>query len=294
VLDEAQLSRESMEVEVKGIESRRDLFKAICSGMDQLVSMWEEEANLFDVARDKRIGDSILVAFYLVFGGQLDADWKTTALGKVQLILQQSGFISSSDSPLQVLRTAFVLSGLEQAFESDPTGVDGQHILLAVRCPLVIDPGGIVTSLILNAFPADHIVSTAQATSRLEIVIANAITDGKLLLTNDVDYLSSVFESVFDLAQSQLRIPVNGPLGDLVRFLGEGSPHHRSEFCDLDQLWNDPNIQASCLLLAVARGNVGVFQQIANHPRFDPIRSHLDQAVFCSLTFATFSGASWQ
>jgi ankyrin repeat protein len=83
-------------------------------------------------------------------------------------------------------------------------------------------------------------------------------------------------------------LDVNGPLGGLVDFLTRtrcedrrmnfliGLPHH-----------GDPPVHETCLLLAVERSDVGLFNQITNHPTFDPIRSHLDQALFQSLVACT-------
>lgn len=199
-LVQSNASREALEAEYKAVDARKKNMDSIFKGIDQFTDKWQSQALEFTTKKDKLIGNSILFAFYLVFCGSLDLEERAKTMTEVQVTLKDANIESSYDDPIRSIRDRFIVANPEEhAGRFDAASFDAHHVRTTIRCPLLIDPDGIVVGLVTQTVKAKKLVIVSQNCSNLEAIIAGALTDGKTLVLLDVDDLHPIVASILPL-----------------------------------------------------------------------------------------------
>lgn len=195
-LKESNEARQKIESEYKALEERKANLNAIFKNIDQFTDRWRSIAGEFSSKKEQLLGDVILFAFYLAFCGSLDVNQADNLLEEVRKSLQDIEIQSSGSSAMQAIRDRLILLHPEDHAVFDSAALDVYHATTAKRWPMLIDPDGIVTEMIMGSVNPKELVTISHNCSNLELVLANCIADGKKLVLLDVDELNPLVRSI--------------------------------------------------------------------------------------------------
>jgi hypothetical protein len=199
-LSKSQAAREKLELEYKDVDVRKRALDSLFTNIDLLIEKWEKDSSSFEARRDQSLGDSLLFSFYLVFCGLMSDENRLKGMDETRKLIVDSGLSANSEAR-QVIRDRFLFSNTdEQSGEAISAQIDAQHIRSTFRCPLLIDPDGIVTSLISTSVKQKKLLMISQGCSHLEGLIASAMTDGKTLVLIDADSLNPIVATILPLS----------------------------------------------------------------------------------------------
>jgi hypothetical protein len=174
---------------------------AIFQDIDPLLEKWQQESSDFDVKREQLLGDSIIFCFYLVFCGSLTVDDRASALAQVRDLVVKADLTSSSENPTQLVRDQFLFSNPDkQLHEVVSAQVDARHVRRTIRCPLLVDPDGVVTSVVTGSIKPAKLIVVSQKCAHLEAIMSSAVSDGKTLVLLNADELNPIVNSVLALS----------------------------------------------------------------------------------------------
>jgi hypothetical protein len=189
----SQAKQEKAEGEYKVIDGRNKTLEALFKDVSPLLTKWENESSEFQDRRDQSLGDAVLFSFYLVFCGLMNNEDKMTAMKSARDLIVENGLKTSPEGAMELVRDRFLFSipNPEQSNETISAQIDAQHVMSSNRCPLLIDPDGIVTNIVTESIKPQKRVVISQNCSYLDGILASAITDGKTLILLDIEKLNS-------------------------------------------------------------------------------------------------------
>ena len=194
-LEASKAAREQMEKEYHQVDNRKKSIDSIFRGIDQFTDKWKNETADVSRKRQKIIGNALFFSFYLAFCGSMDIRNRKQALEQVAQEIKDMGLDSDAKDPVQFVAERFVSSRSEDAtIKCDPmftqmATIDTYHVRSTLRAPLLIDPDGLMVNLISTTVKPKRMVVASQNAAGLDTIIASAISDGKLLILQDADYL---------------------------------------------------------------------------------------------------------
>jgi hypothetical protein len=193
-------ARVEVEKEYLAADKRRTTLETILKQIEQFGQTWDTEVHEFHDKCEILVGDAILFSFYLSFCGALDITNRSKVLSALKECMRRGGVNSSAEEPLEIVHARFVRARPEDhARKSAQISFDAHHVRATVRCPLLVDPDGLVTALVTGSVKSKKLSVISQCCSTLEVVIAAAVSEGKTLVVLDVVELNPLIASLLPL-----------------------------------------------------------------------------------------------
>jgi len=194
ILDKSNSEKAKVEKEYNEIINRKTNIDVILQNIDQFLEKWNNDRSLYSQTQQQYIGDAITIAFYIVFCGYMVPEERINSMNSVKTFLENEHFSFSYSNPLDYINDSFIFESSEEVLKSDvpfsiSAIVDTYHVLSSQRTPLLIDPDGIVLSMIISTFQTKRTMIISQSCASLDSYLAIALSEGKVLILLDVDCL---------------------------------------------------------------------------------------------------------
>lgn len=213
-LMQLQIQNKEFQKQYEDIEKQKKRIDSILQNDSKLKEFWSVDVDQIPGNGDTIIGDSILMAVYIVYAGMLDIDQRINLLQIAQSKLIESSLITSFSSPVSA-RTAnnnsksiyendesidvtinndlwfavtsrIIAKGItiqKSSFLPRSALVDIKHIEILQRIPLIIDPDQIFIELFQN----EQVLIISLLSSTFITAVIEAIQKGQLLIITDVN-----------------------------------------------------------------------------------------------------------
>lgn len=194
------IAREKMEKDYAQITERKERIDSLSKDVDLLQRTWEETNNKYPTKKSQIFGDSFAFSFYLIFCGVLNREKRLQAMNEMTKILKNANIPVSYEDPIKFVNDKLILlSTIDDIvhYESVPCNslmADVQHCFTTIRTPLLVDPDGIVQTIMTDSIKAKRIIVCSATSSSIESSVQTALSDGKILFVTDTINLPSCVE----------------------------------------------------------------------------------------------------
>lgn len=192
---------QAIKSEMERVQSKVDRSMKLLESLSSERSRWESGSRTFDAEMSTIVGDVLLSAAFLAYGGFFDQhyrevmwqDWSShlaEANVKFKPELSFTEYLSTADDRL---------SWQSKSLPSDNLTTENAIMLKRFnRYPLIIDPTGQATTFLLNEYKDRKITITSFLDEAFLKVLESALRFGNPLLIQDVEHLDPILNAVLN------------------------------------------------------------------------------------------------
>ncbi|KAM6498345.1 dynein heavy chain protein 1 [Amanita muscaria] len=197
LISETQMIKSEME----RVQGKVDRSMRLLESLSSERGRWEAGSRTFDVEMSTIVGDVLLSAAFLAYGGFFDQHYRevmwqewgshlTEANIKFKPEISFTEYLSTADDRL---------SWQSKSLPSDNLTTENAIMLKRFnRYPLIIDPTGQATSFLLNEYKERKITVTSFLDEAFLKVLESALRFGNPLLIQDVEHLDPILNAVLN------------------------------------------------------------------------------------------------
>lgn len=192
---------QAIKSEMERVESKVNRSMKLLGSLSSERERWESGSRTFDAEMSTIVGDVLLSAAFLAYGGFFDQHYRevmwqewsnhlTEANIKYKPELSLSDYLSTADDRL---------SWQSKSLPSDALCTENAIMLKSyTRYPLIIDPTGQATTFLLNEYKDRKITVTSFLDEAFLKVLESALRFGNPLLIQDVEHLDPILNAVLN------------------------------------------------------------------------------------------------
>jgi len=192
---------QAIKSEMERVQSKVDRSMKLLESLSSEKGRWEAGSRTFDAEMSTIVGDVLLSAAFLAYGGFFDQhyrevmwqDWSShlhDANIKFKQELSLTEYLSTADDRL---------SWQSKSLPSDNLTTENAIMLKRFnRYPLIIDPTGQATTFLLNEYKDRKITVTSFLDEAFLKVLESALRFGNPLLIQDVEHLDPILNAVLN------------------------------------------------------------------------------------------------
>ncbi|TFK40902.1 dynein heavy chain protein 1 [Crucibulum laeve] len=192
---------QAIKSEMERVQSKVDRSMKLLESLSSERGRWESGSRTFDAEMSTIVGDVLLSAAFLAYGGFFDQHYRevmwqewtnhlTEANIKFKPELSFTEYLSSADDRL---------SWQSKSLPSDNLTTENAIMLKRFnRYPLIIDPTGQATTFLLNEYKDRKITVTSFLDEAFLKVLESALRFGNPLLIQDVEHLDPILNAVLN------------------------------------------------------------------------------------------------
>ncbi|KDQ54817.1 hypothetical protein JAAARDRAFT_37924 [Jaapia argillacea MUCL 33604] len=192
---------QAIKSEMERVQSKVDRSMKLLDSLSSERARWESGSRTFDVEMSTIVGDVLLSAAFLAYGGFFDQHYRevmwqewSSHLGEASVKFKQElsfpEYLSTADDRL---------SWQSKSLPSDNLCTENAIMLKRYnRYPLVIDPTGQATTFLLNEYRDRKITVTSFLDEAFLKVLESALRFGNPLLIQDVEHLDPILNAVLN------------------------------------------------------------------------------------------------
>lgn len=187
--------------EMENVSKRVGRANALLNSLQQEKARWETTAESFDQQMATLIGDCLLSAAFLTYGGIFDHRLRTFLMTEwtETITSLQIPFRPELNLAVYLAKPTDLLFWQECDLPNDSLATQNAIIMERYnRFPLVIDPAGQATKFIMKKFAAQRIVQTSFLDASFLKTLASAIRFGTPLLVQDVESIDPILNPVLN------------------------------------------------------------------------------------------------
>ncbi|KAI9204677.1 dynein heavy chain [Polychytrium aggregatum] len=192
---------QALKTEMEKVKSRVDRSLALLANLSSEKERWESSSQSFEVQMGTIVGDVLLSAAFLAYGGYFDQQYRDALLQYWKIHLVQAGIRFKQDLSLpEYLCTADErLAWQANALPADDLCTENAIMMKRFnRYPLIIDPSGQATAFLLNEYKDKKITVTSFLDDSFLKVLESALRFGNPLLVQDVENLDPILNAVLN------------------------------------------------------------------------------------------------
>ncbi|KAF8640937.1 hypothetical protein AX17_000584 [Amanita inopinata Kibby_2008] len=192
---------QAIKSEMERVQSKVDRSMKLLESLSSERGRWEAGSRTFDVEMSTIVGDVLLSAAFLAYGGFFDQHYRevmwqewanhlTEANVKYKSELSFTEYLSTADDRL---------SWQSKSLPADNLTTENAIMLKRFnRYPLIIDPTGQATTFLLNEYKERKITVTSFLDEAFLKVLESALRFGNPLLIQDVEHLDPILNAVLN------------------------------------------------------------------------------------------------
>ncbi|KAJ8521794.1 hypothetical protein ONZ45_g1564 [Pleurotus djamor] len=192
---------QAIKAEMERVQSKVDRSMKLLESLSSERGRWETSSRTFDSEMSTIVGDVLLSAAFLAYGGFFDQhyrevmwqEWSNHLIEaniKFKLELSLTEYLSTADDRL---------SWQSKSLPSDNLTTENAIMLKRFnRYPLIIDPTGQATKFLLNEYKERKITVTSFLDDAFLKVLESALRFGSPLLIQDVEHLDPILNAVLN------------------------------------------------------------------------------------------------
>ncbi len=199
----ALLIRETQDIkaEMERVESKVERSMTLLNSLSSERARWEASSRTFETEMSTIVGDVLLSAAFLAYGGFFDQYYRELMLQEWSAHLVDAGIKFKAELSLpEYLSTA----DDRLSWQSKSLPVDNLYTENAImlkkfnRYPLIIDPTGQATTFLLNEYKDRKIAITSFLDEAFLKVLESALRFGNPILIQDVERLDPILNAVLN------------------------------------------------------------------------------------------------
>lgn len=199
----AALIRETqaIQTEMERVESKVNRSMKLLESLSSEKSRWESGSRTFDTEMSTIVGDVLLSAAFLAYGGFFDQHYREVMWQEWSSHLAEANVKFKAELSLpDYLSTADDrLSWQSKGLPSDNLCTENAIMIKRFsRYPLIIDPTGQATNFLLNEYKDRKITVTSFLDEAFLKVLESALRFGNTLLIQDVEHLDPILNPVLN------------------------------------------------------------------------------------------------
>lgn len=181
----------------EGAVTKKKQLEELYKDINFLEKRWTDYNASADEIKEKMMGDCLICAFFMVYGG---AD--CAHVEKLCNILERNDVGKSEGSPLEII--CQMLTMLETGIDnikvnSFEAKVHCMALEYVRKTPFIIDPDGYLLNYISSTVSTSELKICSVLSYNLEGVVIEAMETGKLLILTDVYEISPIISSILDV-----------------------------------------------------------------------------------------------
>ncbi|KAF8634008.1 hypothetical protein AX15_001182 [Amanita polypyramis BW_CC] len=192
---------QAIKFEMERVQSKVDRSMKLLESLSSERGRWEAGSRTFDVEMSTIVGDVLLSAAFLAYGGFFDQHYREVMWQEWSNHLTEANIKYKSElSFTEYLSTADDrLSWQSKSLPSDNLTTENAIMLKRFnRYPLIIDPTGQATTFLLNEYRERKITVTSFLDEAFLKVLESALRFGNPLLIQDVEHLDPILNAVLN------------------------------------------------------------------------------------------------
>ncbi|TFK57575.1 dynein heavy chain protein 1 [Heliocybe sulcata] len=187
--------------EMERVQGKVDRSMKLLDSLSSERGRWEAGSRTFDVEMSTIVGDVLLSAAFLAYGGFFDQHYREVMWQEWANHLAEAGikFKQELSFPEYLSTADDRLAWQSKSLPSDNLCTENAIMLKRYnRYPLVIDPTGQATTFILNEYKDRKIAVTSFLDEAFLKVLESALRFGNPLLIQDVEHLDPILNAVLN------------------------------------------------------------------------------------------------
>ncbi|PFH54718.1 hypothetical protein AMATHDRAFT_72478 [Amanita thiersii Skay4041] len=192
---------QAIKSEMERVQSKVDRSMKLLESLSSERGRWEAGSRTFDVEMSTIVGDVLLSAAFLAYGGFFDQHYREVMWQEWSNHLAEASIKYKAElSFTEYLSTADDrLSWQSKSLPSDNLTTENAIMLKRFnRYPLIIDPTGQATAFLLNEYKERKITVTSFLDEAFLKVLESALRFGNPLLIQDVEHLDPILNAVLN------------------------------------------------------------------------------------------------
>ncbi|KAH8120470.1 dynein heavy chain protein 1 [Phellopilus nigrolimitatus] len=192
---------QSIKSEMERVENKVDRSMRMLESLSSEKSRWEAGSQTFDDEMSTIVGDVLLSAAFLAYGGFFDQRYREIMWQEWSNHLSEANikFKSELSFPEYLSTADDRLSWQSKSLPSDSLCIENAIMLKHFnRYPLIIDPTGQATMFLLNEYKERKITVTSFLDDAFLKVLESALRFGNPLLIQDVENLDPILNAVLN------------------------------------------------------------------------------------------------
>ncbi|KAH9922687.1 dynein heavy chain [Amylocystis lapponica] len=192
---------QAIKTEMERVESKVDRSMKLLESLSSEKTRWESGSRTFDTEMSTIVGDVLLSAAFLAYGGFFDQQYRESMWQEWSSHLAEANIKYKTELSLpDYLSTADDrLSWQSQGLPSDNLCTENAIMIKRFsRYPLIIDPSGQATNFLLNEYKDRKITVTSFLDEAFLKVLESALRFGNTLLIQDVEHLDPILNPVLN------------------------------------------------------------------------------------------------
>ncbi|KAL0950615.1 hypothetical protein HGRIS_007406 [Hohenbuehelia grisea] len=192
---------QAIKSEMERVQSKVDRSMKLLESLSSERGRWESGSRTFDVEMSTIVGDVLLSAAFLAYGGFFDQHYREVMWQEWSSHLSEASVKFKPELSLtEYLSTADDrLSWQAKSLPSDNLTTENAIMLKRFnRYPLIIDPTGQATTFLLNEYKDRKITVTSFLDEAFLKVLESALRFGSPLLIQDVEHLDPILNAVLN------------------------------------------------------------------------------------------------
>ncbi|KAI8619674.1 dynein heavy chain [Chytriomyces sp. MP71] len=192
---------QALKAEMEKVKSRVDRSLALLENLSSENERWSESSQTFDEEMSTIVGDVLLSAGFIAYGGYFDQQYRDLLLRKWSSHLTASNIkINQNLSIGEYLSTADDRAmWQERALPADDLCTENAIMLERFnRYPLIIDPAGQAISFLKNSYKDRKLTVTSFLDDSFLKVLESALRFGNVLLVQDCEKLDPILNAVLN------------------------------------------------------------------------------------------------
>ncbi|KAJ3032718.1 hypothetical protein HDV00_007194 [Rhizophlyctis rosea] len=192
---------QALKGEMETVKSRVDRSLRLLDNLSSEKARWESASESFEVQMETIVGDVLLSAAFLAYGGYFDQQYRESLFQKWISHLDKANIKFKADLSLpEYLSTADErLAWQVNALPADDLCTENAIMMKRFnRYPLIIDPSGQATTFLMNEYKGRKITVTSFLDDSFMKVLESALRFGNPLLVQDVEHLDPILNAVLN------------------------------------------------------------------------------------------------
>lgn len=192
---------QAIKSEMERVQTKVDRSMTLLGSLSSEKSRWEEGSRTFDTEMSTIVGDVLLSAAFLAYGGFFDQHYREVMWQEWSAHLSDANINYKSELALpEYLSTADDRLGWQsKGLPSDNLCTENAIMLKRFnRYPLIIDPTGQATTFLLNEYKDKKIAVTSFLDEAFLKVLESALRFGNPILIQDVERLDPILNAVLN------------------------------------------------------------------------------------------------
>ncbi|KAJ7102434.1 dynein heavy chain protein 1 [Mycena belliarum] len=192
---------QAIKFEMERVQSKVDRSMKLLESLSSERGRWESGSRTFDTEMSTIVGDVLLSAAFLAYGGFFDQHYREVMWQEWSSHLSEANIKFKPELSLtEYLSTADDrLSWQSKSLPSDNLTTENAIMLKRFnRYPLIIDPTGQATTFLMNEYKERKITVTSFLDEAFLKVLESALRFGNPLLIQDVEHLDPILNAVLN------------------------------------------------------------------------------------------------